>query len=397
VAMLTAGQEKAAEALRLPFGAIDASGSEVVPLSEGLFISMKDLVGIQAFGLAFDAASLLIASPKSKFQLHALFGNELEVSKPEFSPKSDTVVDFVAGKVIHGRKILPAGAEAGGLAPTLDPETRRWGFTDASGAFHIKPQFASATSFHGGYARVGDEKQQLGLVDPQGKIAASRKYYKLSRTANGVSSFRAGDYVGIVNISDTEYRAKSGNTIEYDGGPYSLITGFWNSYQLVSSKDGKFTKLPSNIREAMVTWSGAVVRDGPGKPWRLIDPDGKAVSNDTYPDVLQSYCGVIQASNRDLVGLLDSHGKWIVEPRYTYLLDFEFGWAYYRKNKSQSLGGMVSVKGQEILDGKLVAARCLGRVILAVEEAGPGKYQMAYFNTDGQRLKTMPQVDLGRR
>ena len=101
---------------------------------------------------------------------------------------------------------------------------------------------------------------------------------------------------------------------------------------------------------------------------------------------------MIQASNADSVGLLDATGKWILEPRYSYLLDFEFGWAYYRKGKNTS-GGMVSVKGKEILDGKLAAARCLGRVIVAVEDLGGEKYQMAYFNTDGKRLKTLPQVD----
>ena len=94
---------------RLHFGALDASGAEVVPFTEDLSIPAGELIGLGAFGLAVSPFELLTASRKSKFQLQAAFGNEVEVTKGEFSAKRNAVLDFVAGKIVRDRSVMPMG------------------------------------------------------------------------------------------------------------------------------------------------------------------------------------------------------------------------------------------------------------------------------------------------
>lgn len=382
---------------RLRIGAFDATGSEVAPLDEGVSIPAEDLMGIGAVGLMATPFDVVQAGPKSAFLLQTACGGGLEVTRRTYSTKGNTGIDFVAGKLLRNPSVWPEGAEVEGLAPGRDARTGLWGYTDSHGEFRIPARYSKALTFHGGVARVADSKGLFGLINPKGELLVPHRYVFLSRTANGISAFHTSDSRGVVNTSDREQRAPGASEVVYDGGSYALVkvpTGFFSSrYLILAAKDGKHAELPETLNEAMVTSHGAIAREGRGRPWRLFGGDGKLLSNKTWPDALQSYRGLVQASDGELAGWIDGEGKWVVEPRYTTIQAFSYGWAECSR-KGDKLSSMVNINGREILNGRILRGVSLGRVIATVEEPEPTRYQFVYYDTNGNKLRETPAANL---
>jgi hypothetical protein len=390
------------EALRLHLGAIDAAGREVVSFTDGVSVTTGVLLGEWGSGIAgLNLFTAVQPHPRASFSMEKALGDSVEVTGTSHSGKGNVAVDFVAGKLLRDRTPWPEGAEVDGLAPAKDQKTKRMGYIDGLGVFRIPPRYGKALAFHGGFARVADEQGNFGLIDPKGELVVPQRYRFLSRTANGISAFQTVDAGGIVNTSNREQRAPGASAVLYEGGDYALLRvpdGLLSSrWVIVSAKDGKHAALPAGLNQAMLTTHGAIARRGRDQPWMLFDGDAKSMGEKKWTDAMQSYRGLVQAADGDLAGWMDGQGKWIVEPRYTHLGAFEFGWATFQKKGDTETVGMVSMEGREILQGRLLRASCLGRVIVAVEPASNSQYRLVHYSTNGNKLReSAPAAPLGR-
>ncbi len=393
--------DQAFESWRLRIGAFDVAGRESLSFDDGLSVQGKQLMQLTPFGIAATPFHAVQPGPNASYSIERALGDYIEVTTEEFSPKRRFAADFVAGKVHRDFAAWPQGIESEGLIPAIDPTSKLWGFTGSGGQFLIRPQYKKAFSFSGGFARVVDAQDRIGLINPKGDLTVPHKYTKLSKIVDGNCAFQDNDGVGVVNGAHRELRVNGAEDIRFEGGAFAVasVSSFFtgNEAFLISIKDGKLLRVPGRVGAVMPSSHGALVTVPGGKSCYLIGADTKRLNDKQYDLAQQSYGGILKVSSGGKEGWIDGEGKWIVEPRYQFLSLFKFGWALFKKSEKDGYG-MVNMKGKEILEGQLFDGESLGRVIVAQKKLDGNRYQFVYYNTNGDKIReTEPVTPRGPR
>lgn len=380
---------------RLRIGAFDVTGKETLSPNEGLSLGFADMIQVTAFGLGPDPMRTIQPGPNATYLIERALGDSIAVTPQEFSPDRKLAADYVNGKLYRDFAAWPQGAPSEGLMPAIDPASKLWGFTGADGQFRIRPQFKKAHSFSGGFARVGDAQDRIGLINPKGELTVPHKYQAMSKMIDGNCTFKDHQGVGIVNGAHRELRVNGADTVRFEGGDFAVATesNFFGGTTavLISIKDGKLMHLSGKLATVFPTSRGAIVRVEGMKQCHLLGADGKILNDRRFTEAQQAYAGITKVTHDAKVGWIDGEGKWIVEPRYQFVSLFKFGWALFKKNENDSYG-LVNRKGKEILEGQLFDGESLGRVIVAQKKLDKGRFQFVYYNTNGDKIRETEPV-----
>jgi hypothetical protein len=210
--------------------------------------------------------------------------------KPDF----ETIVQFVNGKAVAGKKSLnkePRGDD--GMAP-YDDSLVYYGVIDLSGTWVVEPVYSFLRLCEDGSSQYTDKNEKFGFLNPDGSVMIRAQYQYASRMTEGVAVI-AEPLKASVNPYETMESA-----YEMNGGDYYII-----------DRTGK-----------------KINQD----PYPLIREfsNGRAAFN---KDGLWKNEGYYSASTKLIGGkwgFLDASGKEIIEAKYDYVYDFKNGKAKVR-------------------------------------------------------------------
>jgi hypothetical protein len=140
-----------------------------------------------------------------------------------------------------------------------------------------------------------------------------------------IKGYKLGDQ--IIDVRDL-YRY---NIYPVDRFLYEDVTAFENGYSIVSMSDfmGIIDKtgrevIPTIFEDVTIPIDDIVlVKDAVTKKWAIIDINLNPICNFKYSDILPLSCGLMAASNDELVcGYVDKHNNTIIPFEYDYVYSF---------------------------------------------------------------------------
>jgi len=233
------------------------------------------------------------------------------------------------------------------LWPAYDPETGLWGYIREDGAWGIEPQYGYAGHFHDGCAAAGTASPETGMeaqgvIDKNGAYLLSPEYLVVDHCSNedniayGVTGVFLVSKGGMKGWFNAENRYFSGVQWDYawtqQGWPVMCVgQGFLYGYL------DRFTgepivpietcgRRPDEYSEGFftVTFHGvehAVLLDMQGQ--EIVFPEGIHVEAESV-----MRCGLVAVENEaGLMGYADAQGRIVIEPQYSFAMDFDGGFA----------------------------------------------------------------------
>ena len=245
-----------------------------------------------------------------------------------------------------------------GYAAVQDADTELWGYIDVHGKTVIKPQFKAVGSFINGSTAVKAPEGGFGIIDRRGKFIVEPIY----RT---ISYFKEG-FVRAVDMETGEYwfLNEEGEKVF---GPYKGAHLFHNGKALVKETeenrdwfyvDKKGKKYPFNeeVQFVMAKWYGdgdfwrenAYLDFSEGYPelindnYVAVNEKGEAISPEykfLNPFDKNGYArAAIQEGEDEFYGVVDKQYSWVIEPEYSDLSDFQYGYAIAEKKEWEEGG-----------------------------------------------------------
>lgn len=228
----------------------------------------------------------------------------------------------------------------------------RYGFMDPSGKRVIPPVYDVADDFEEGRAIISSNGK-YGLIDTSGKLIIEPQY-----------SF-------IFNLGDGYYQVKNDSgragVMNSDGDviiqmQYDDVFHLQNNYFMVESNgmNGCYSLTGQQIFPAVsgtqlffVNGKSLVTKDD---LFGIIDTSGKYLVQPAYDSIGYFFNGYATVTRRGLFGAIDSAGKQIVEPRYTELRPFVNGLSVFRE---KSKYGFLDITGKVVIEAKFEDAGVL--------------------------------------
>lgn len=247
-----------------------------------------------------------------------------------------------------------------GYAAVQDADTELWGYIDVHGKTVIKPQFMEAGSFINGSTAVMEPEGGFGIIDKRGKFIVEPIYRAISYFKEGFA--RAED----METGECWLLNEEGEKVF---GPYKDACLFHNGKALVTETeknrdwfyiDKKGKKYPFNeeVQIVMVKRYGeddfwtenAYVDFSEGYPelindnYVAVNEKGEAISPEyTYLHFFEKNgyaMAAIQEGEDKFYGVVDKQYNWVIEPEYSALYNFQYGYAIAEKKEWEE-GGRV--------------------------------------------------------
>lgn len=198
---------------------------------------------------------------------------------------------------------------------------KKWGYLDARGRWAIRPAFDDAEPFSEGLASVSKDRR-WGWIDLKGRWKIKPAYDETGDFNNGFAWVRKGSRQGWVNTQ--------GQLVP--GGRLWSFEFKDNAYPKDFPKRGV---LPVCV----------------GKKWGLIDTAGKFILEPRMDSITSVDAGMLlPACENGKAGYLTPDGEWALEPRFEYAGRFtSFGTAEVKLN---SMYGIINKKGEWVLPCK---------------------------------------------
>ena len=241
-----------------------------------------------------------------------------------------------------------------------DADTELWGYIDVHGKTVIKPQFMEAGSFINGSTAVKEPEGGCGIIDRRGKFIVEPIYRAISYFKEGFAraeDMETGEYWLLNEEGEKVF------------GPYKDACLFHNGKALVTETeenrdwfyiDKKGKKYPFNeeVQIAMVKWYGdgdfwtendyldfsegypEIINDN----YVAVNEKGEAISPEykflNYFDKNGYASATIQEGEDEFDGIVDKQYNWVIEPEYSDLSDFQYGYVIAKKKEWEE-GGRV--------------------------------------------------------
>ena len=235
-----------------------------------------------------------------------------------------------AGNLVVPPAYDAIGTPSEGMIPFMANEFekgRRYGYLDRSGNVVIEPNYKHARPFSEGLAAV--EKEHLwGYITPSGSFQIDLQFEGAKRLADGV-------YVGI--------------------SPGEFVHGIapvWVRKRAVFIDRRGQIRISRDFDEATpFSEERALVRQG-GKIG-YIDTQGKVVIEPrfSYGRSFSEGLAAVQYDNRGKVGFVDRLGNWVVEPRFSRTARF---WGGLCRVETEHSVGYIDEAGDLVWEGVLV-------------------------------------------
>jgi len=269
----------------------------------------------------------------------------------------------------------------------------KWGYIDTNGIFVIQPIFQGTESFKEGCAIVwikDDSISKSGVINKRGRWIIKPKYKIISHQNEGFVSVVENEKMAYFDLTKRKFITK----FIYDNDESWCF-----SEGLAMVKIGKFYGFINRIGKIVIEpkygqvgrmqFSNglASVRDEKSGLWGYINRKGKKVIDFKYneADEFKEKIAWVQNTHGSLRyaidtlgnrlfelnvnyawgfknglcgvtidkkhGVIDSYGKWVVEPIYDWLhVFYSDGWiAFFNRIDDQAKWGILNINGKEIL------------------------------------------------
>lgn len=245
-----------------------------------------------------------------------------------------------------------------GYAAVQDADTELWGYIDVHGKTVIKPQFKAVGSFINGSTAVMEPEGGCGIIDKRGKFIVEPIYRAISYFKEGFAraeDMETGEYWLLNEEGEKVF------------GPYKGAHLFHNGKALVKETeenrdwfyvDKKGKKYPFNeeVQFVMAKWYGdgdfwrenAYLDFSEGYPelindnYVAVNEKGEAISPEykfLNPFDKNGYArAAIQEGEDEFYGVVDKQYSWVIEPEYSDLSDFQYGYAIAEKKEWEEGG-----------------------------------------------------------
>ena len=252
-----------------------------------------------------------------------------------------------------------------------------WGYVDRSGAFKIRPRFATAPrSFQDGLARVQDG-ESFGYIDRSGAIVIHPQFPAGGDFNDGMA--RVVLQGPCLYASDGP--CGSENLIHAGGklpnAPACKFTFIDKAGRPIAN--GKFDDA-RNFAEGLAP----VQKNG---RWGFIDKNGALAVAPRFEDAQPFSDGLALVQVNGSYGYIDHQGKLVIPPWFQYADDFSDGRAAVG-NEEEGYW-YIDKTGQEAIGGRFAAAspffKGLAHVQLLDEEEGPTN-TFAYIDRSGRQV-----------
>jgi hypothetical protein len=262
-----------------------------------------------------------------------------------------------------GQEIIPARFERAmqfseGLAAVrLDG---RFGFIDRSGAVVIEPRFDLAGDFYHGLAEilVGNN---TGVIDRSGRVLVPPQFKRAIPLTKDVIIASEGTWQSFFHADSQSLENLRGNIPQLEGGLYSISAARW-----IRRPGERFRGLAKfEIDGRGLVW--AKVRGDPRDLYGLLNSDGTWVIEPQYEHAgrLLDERAIVRkrVDGVQLNGAVDPDGKHVVPLR-------PWGLAYWKNGQAIAFGSGAAGGKQALVDkdGNIIGGRWFDKVIERAEE-----------------------------
>ncbi len=240
----------------------------------------------------------------------------------------------------------------------------RFGFIDTKGEVVIPLEYDIVSEFKDGYA-VGRKNGKFGVMDKAGKAVVAFEQDGVAHPSDGVVRIKQGKgRTGKWGLFDL--KGKQILPFEYD-----IIGEFNSENQAIVRKNGKFGLIDSKgniiIQPTInVDWMDSFKNAGTAQVGREL--------------IVENIAGVPKRRYK-YIGYVDLKGKFIVEPKYSYIIHFD---SVYQAGKGlaqvvkDDFVGFLNSKGEEVVAPKYAGIQGFEKAYMA--ENGLAKI----VNADGK-------------
>lgn len=214
-------------------------------------------------------------------------------------------------------------------------KNEKWGYVNKKGDFIINPQFADATYFSDGLARVSDSKGNVGYINKKGKYVIASKYKRGTNFKEGLAFVVAegGAPTCINKKGKTVFELpQAEGVMEFSEGLAAFYTYDKKgdrSYGFVDKK-GRVAINPQFKRMSYFCEGKAAVANSEGEIG-FIDKKGKYVINPQFEEAYYFKNGKAAVRMGDDWGFIDKKGKYVINPQFESALPFTDDYAAVRQ------------------------------------------------------------------
>lgn len=226
-----------------------------------------------------------------------------------------TAIVFFIGSLLKSDDIEKVDMD---LIPVCKNE--KWGYINKKGDFIINPQFADATYFSDGLARVSDSKGNVGYINKKGKYVIAAKYKQGTYFKEGLAFVVAegGAPTCINKKGKTVFELpQAEGVMEFSEGLATFYTYDKEGEKLYGFVDKKGrVAINPQFKKAYYFCEGmAAVANSEGD-FGYIDKKGKYVINPQFEEAWQFKNGKAAVLMGDEWGFIDKKGKYIINPQF---------------------------------------------------------------------------------
>lgn len=214
-------------------------------------------------------------------------------------------------------------------------KNEKWGYINKKGDFIINPQFADATYFSDGLARVCDSKGNVGYINKKGKYVIAAKYKQGTYFKEGLAFVVAegGAPTCINKKGKTIFELpQAEGVMEFSEGLATFYTYDKEGEELYGfvDKKGRVAINPQFKKANYFCEGMAAVANSEGD-FGYIDKKGKYVINPQFEEAWQFKNGKAAVLMGDEWGFIDKKGKYVINPQFESALPFADDYAAVRQ------------------------------------------------------------------
>ena len=259
--------------------------------------------------------------------------------------------------VIHAQYLAVRPFQEG-YAAVQDIDTELWGYIDVHGKTVIKPQFKAVGSFINGSTVVKEPEGGCGIIDKRGKFIVEPTYGDISYFKEGfayATDMETGEYWFLNEEGEKVFGPYKDAFLFHDGKALVNETVENRNWFLIDKKGRKY---PFNEEVEIIQskfygeggfWPGNGYVDFSESCPEIINDNCVAV-NEKGEAISPEYkflnffekngyaLAAIQEGEDKFYGVVDKQYNWVIEPEYSALSDFQYGYAIAQKKEWEESG-----------------------------------------------------------
>jgi len=187
-----------------------------------------------------------------------------------------------------------------------------WGYTDANGQTHIKPQFRTATEFSDGLAAVENNTGKWGYTNKDGKMVIPFQFDDAGPFSGGIAVAAIEGRKGVIDRDGAFVINPQFSTVIRDGDRLLVKT---NDKYGWCDLDGKFIIAPQ-FKEALPFRGNPLTAVRTDDTWGYAGLDGLYKINPQFSAALPFTDGIAIVRSERKSGFIDASGKYVVNPQF---------------------------------------------------------------------------------